>query len=198
MQKENRRVRITKLLLNESFLRLLSKKPLARFTVKEICADADLNRSTYYQYYTDPYDQMTKLEEDIIEEMTSYVDTIKDEPVLDYSQLYQVIKKMLDYMHAKREMFRVLLNNNGDISIQKDILTVFSEKFLPPDFKTSKDKTELLQDFIFVSNGSFGIIFYWLMIDNAESTADLAKRITDFVEDFLQSRKKRIVERGNA
>ena len=35
MQKENRRVKMTKTLLNESFLKFLEKKPLSRITVKE-------------------------------------------------------------------------------------------------------------------------------------------------------------------
>ncbi len=68
MLKENRRVKITKLLLMDSFLHLLAEKPLPHITVKAICEDADLNRSTYYQYYADPYDQMAKLKASIIED----------------------------------------------------------------------------------------------------------------------------------
>lgn len=55
MEKENRRTKITKLLLTDSFLHLLEQKPLPRITVKDICDYADLNRSTYYRYFTDPY-----------------------------------------------------------------------------------------------------------------------------------------------
>ena len=54
MPKENRRVKMTKMLLNESFLKFLAEKPLARITVKEICEDAGVNRSTYYAHFTDP------------------------------------------------------------------------------------------------------------------------------------------------
>lgn len=124
MDKENRRIRITKMLLNDSFLKLLKNKPLARVTVKDICEDADLNRSTYYRYYTDPYDQMTKLETNIIEEMISYVN-ISESSKNNYDALYSIIKQMLDYILSKKETFRVLLSNNGDISLQKDILTIF-------------------------------------------------------------------------
>ena len=60
MQKESRRVKMTKMLLNESFLKFLAEKPLAHITIKEICEAADVNRSTYYAHYTDPYDQLKK------------------------------------------------------------------------------------------------------------------------------------------
>lgn len=187
MPKENRRTKITKLLLNESFLELLSKKPLARITVKEICEDADLNRSTYYQYYTDPYDQMTKLEVDTIEGMASYLDTITDGVVSDHNHLYEIVKHIIDYIQSKKKMFQILLSNNGDISLQKDILTVFAEKILHTDIQMLHNNPELLQEYIFVSNGSFGIIYYWLMSDKDETTDALAKRITAFIENFFHS-----------
>lgn len=103
MPKENRRTKITKLLLNESFLQLLSKKPLTRITVKEICEDADLNRSTYYQYFADPYDQMMKLEADTINGMVSYLDTIVNGVVSDHNHLYTIIKHIIDYIQSKKK-----------------------------------------------------------------------------------------------
>lgn len=60
MSTENRRIKMTKALLNDSFLNVLKKKPLARITVKEICECADVNRSTYYVYYSDPMTNSTK------------------------------------------------------------------------------------------------------------------------------------------
>lgn len=188
MSKENRRVKITKMLLNDSFLRLLEKKPLARVTVKDICEDADLNRSTYYKYYADPYDQMSKLEINIIEEMYSNIELSKDISQNNYSNLYPIIKQLLEYIQAKKDMFRILLSNNGDISLQKDILTIFAEKLLPSDFKMTSEYSTLLQEFIFISNGSFGMIYYWLMTDKNESVEELAKHISSFIETFLQAR----------
>lgn len=190
MPKENRRVQITKMLLNDSFLNLLKNKPLARVTVKDICEDADLNRSTYYQYYADPYDQMTKLEMNIIEEMISYVN-ISETPKNNYDALYSIIKQMLDFIQSKKDTFRILLSNNGDISLQRDILTVFYEKLLPsPDSVMSNEQSAFLKEFTFIGNGSFGMIYYWLMSENSESTGELAKSITEFVNTFLQARKK--------
>ena len=76
MAKENRRVKMTKSLLCSSFLTLLQGKPLSRITVKEICEGADVNRSTYYAYYTDPYDQLNQMVQTFLQEQTVYMDTI--------------------------------------------------------------------------------------------------------------------------
>ena len=184
MPKENRRVKITKLLLTDSFLRLLAEKPLSHITVKAICEDADLNRSTYYQYYADPYDQMAKLKASIITEMTSYTELPQEERISQETALYTVIKKTLDYMDSKKEMFRILLCTNGDISLQKDIQSIFAEKLVPLYFNPSTNKTAL-QEFIFISSGSFGIIYYWLSIDTQISTGELTAQITHFVKKFM-------------
>lgn len=188
MPKENRRVRITKMLLNDSFLKLLANKPLARVTVKDICEDADLNRSTYYQYYDNPYDQMTKLKANIIEEMIYYVN-VSETATINYDVLYLIIKQLLDYIQSKKDAFQILLSNNGDISLQNDILTVFYEKLMSLDIVASWEHSSFLKEFMFIGSGSYGMIYYWLMIENSESTEELAKSITEFVNTFLQARR---------
>lgn len=52
----------------------------------------------------------------------------------------------------------------------------------------TSEYSTLLQEFIFISNGSFGMIYYWLMTDKNESVEELAKHISSFIETFLQAR----------
>ena len=54
----------------QQLLTLLQKKPLSRITVKEICEGADVNRSTYYAYYADPYDQLNQMVQTFLQEQT--------------------------------------------------------------------------------------------------------------------------------
>ncbi len=88
-------------------------------------------------------------------------------------------------MDSKKEMFRILLCNNGDISLQKDIQSIFAQKLVPVYFNPSTNKTAL-QEFIFISSGCFGIIYYWLSIDTQIPTEELTEQITHFVKKFLR------------
>ena len=45
---ENQRIRLTKTLLKNALLVLLGKKPIERIAVSEICAKAQVNRTTFY------------------------------------------------------------------------------------------------------------------------------------------------------
>ena len=184
MPRENRRVKLTKLLLTDSFLQLLAQKPLSRITVKSICEHADLNRSTYYQYYKDPYDQLEKLETSIIADMASCIDDSPQKYRTQNTALRTAIQNILDYMYSNKDMLRILLSNNTDISLQKDIQTIFAETLIPKYFNPATNKTAL-QEFIFISNGSFGIIYYWLMIDTQIPAEELAMQIACYVEKFL-------------
>ena len=47
----NRRVQFTKTALRDAMLELISEKPLTSITVKDVCARADINRSTFYLHY---------------------------------------------------------------------------------------------------------------------------------------------------
>ena len=185
MEKENRRVKMTKMLLNESFLKFLAEKSLPRITVKEICEEADVNRSTYYAYYTDPYDQLRKLEAELMVDMSIYVNGIMREDPKDGQRFYQNLKGMLDYIYSKKHIFQVLLKN-GDANMQTNMILFSAEQVFQLNLQESAQdiESEKLQKYIFVSTGSYGIIYHWLMRDTSESTEDLAKRITSFTEDF--------------
>ena len=178
MQKENRRVKMTKALLNESFLKFLEQKPLSHITVKEICEDADVNRSTYYVYYSDPYDQLHKIEDAFIREQAVYIDEILKNGEQDECSFTNVINNLLHYYQERKDMLQVLLGKHGDIHLEYDILAFFAERILASGKNRRKLPQEQLQDYTYAASGSFGLIIYWIMTDCREEPQRLADRIT--------------------
>lgn len=180
--KENRRVKYTKMFLNESLLKFLSEKPISRITVKEICEEADVNRSTYYVYFTDPYDQLKKLEADIMVDMAIYVDGITSEGLHNTKKQKQLMNGILEYIAKKKHIFQVLLTKGGDYDLQRDILTFFGERL----FKTSdKEDTLLHYKYIYASTGAFGIIYHWIVDDSGMATNEIAEIISNFTSSIL-------------
>ncbi|GEL07378.1 TetR/AcrR family transcriptional regulator [Salisediminibacterium halotolerans] len=63
MTNEDRRVRKSKHALKQSLVTCLKTKPLDRITVSELVRSADLNRSTFYQHFTnldELYDELVR------------------------------------------------------------------------------------------------------------------------------------------
>ena len=54
--KVDRRIRYTKKMLKDALVRLIQHQHISAITVKELCELADINRSTFYAHFRDPYD----------------------------------------------------------------------------------------------------------------------------------------------
>lgn len=60
--KTDRRVKYTKTALREALVTLMQDRHISQITVKALCDLADVNRSTFYAHYTDPYDLLGQVE----------------------------------------------------------------------------------------------------------------------------------------
>lgn len=58
-KKEDLRVHRTKKALADTFMQMLSKKPLDEITVNDLCDQAGIRRATFYKHYSDKFDFMT-------------------------------------------------------------------------------------------------------------------------------------------
>ena len=72
---EDRRVRKTKKAICDVFCELTKDKKLNEITIKELCAKADINKSTFYLHYRDIYDLAETIENELIRE---YVRSLKN------------------------------------------------------------------------------------------------------------------------
>ena len=63
----SRRVKMTQKLLKDSLIELMEQKNIRQISIKEICEQADVSRSTFYTYYGSQYDLLDAIRKEIIE-----------------------------------------------------------------------------------------------------------------------------------
>ncbi|MEI3231871.1 MAG: TetR/AcrR family transcriptional regulator [Gordonibacter pamelaeae] len=86
---ENQRVRLSKALLKEALVRLLETKPLDKITIYELCAEAQINRTTFYKYYGSQGDVLKDIENELFAMLeTHLVESVKG----DEESLASVLK----------------------------------------------------------------------------------------------------------
>ncbi|MGN0313758.1 MAG: TetR/AcrR family transcriptional regulator, partial [Fusicatenibacter sp.] len=68
-KKENQRIALTKLLLKENLLQLMSEKDFQSITVTELCDAAGVNRSTFYNHYGCPADVLADIEKGVFADL---------------------------------------------------------------------------------------------------------------------------------
>lgn len=175
----DRRIKYTRMVLNESLLKSLETKPLSKITVTEICKDADVNRSTYYTHYTDPFDQFTQLKSELFKEVTTSAASVDVSQLCPEVQSYHVLRSALQSVDAQKKVFRTLLNINGDYNLQQDLVKYLGEVAF---YGTKKAENEYL--LLYVSNGCFGMFYHWLMADDPIDCDTLAHMMANFTKQI--------------
>lgn len=105
--KENsdRRVRVTKMILRDSLVELMREKPLHEISIKAICEQADINRSTFYHHYGSQYD----LFDDIVQEISNSIWKIIDASKKKKEKFVKMLTEILTFCETNRDFFIVLL-----------------------------------------------------------------------------------------
>ena len=76
MEKMDHRVRVTKHLLRNALTVLLTEKPIAAITVKELCLRAGINRGTFYTHYKDQVDLYNAVLNELFASLETYIRTL--------------------------------------------------------------------------------------------------------------------------
>ncbi len=96
------RTRITKMLIRKAFMDLLSKKPIQSISIKELCETASINRGTFYKHYTDLYDLLHQIEEEMLEDFQNALkslfvsDSAQVTPVDITTEIFRCLKENAD------------------------------------------------------------------------------------------------------
>ncbi len=178
MQNENddRRVKYTRMVLEDSLIELLQKKHIDKISVKEICEKADINRSTFYAHYSDPNDLLQRIVQSAMNDLNDYMDNFS---YLDSgAESIQIISRIFEYIIANAGLFKVILGENGDIALQKKIMMIVQQEGM----KDWWSKIELNEEFVeylllFGVNGSVGIVQKWLQNGMKQSASEMAEII---------------------
>ncbi len=106
-KKTDRRIRKTKAQLRQGLAELLQEKSLKEITVKELTDKVDINRSTFYLHYSDIYDMMEKIENELIEEIEELVRTRPVNPFNESS--FPFIEEIFTILAENRQICAALL-----------------------------------------------------------------------------------------
>ena len=174
---ENQRVRLSKMLLKNALIKLLKEKPLEKITIYELCAEAQLNRVTFYKYYGSQYDLLTDIENDCFRKLEEILSD-------NGSDSEDCLCRMLEALLDDEEHFKVLINSLPDKDFSTklfDLPTIRKQLDMAiPETFTAEERNELC---LFFYQGGYAVIREWLNRENRQSPKKMAHILTppDFV-----------------
>ena len=131
-QQNNRRVQFTRSALREALIDLILEKPLVSITVKDICARADINRSTFYLHYKDVTDLLRTTEDELIAHMREHTPA-PDRKLQDPAEMQVFFTEFLEMIRRTPRMMKVvqvLCSEQGDPYFVRKLQTMTYEAFL--------------------------------------------------------------------
>lgn len=170
----DRRIVYTKMVLKQSLLELLRQRPIEKITVKDICERADINRGTFYTHFSDPYDLLHQIENELFDEIASSI-----ESSLKAEAISGLLEQIFESIQKNKELCRILFSDYGDKIFLRRILYIAHDrsieewKKLIPALKD--EQLELL--YLFFANGCAAIIQHWIQNDMKESPRELSDMI---------------------
>ncbi|MDR1030841.1 MAG: TetR/AcrR family transcriptional regulator [Treponema sp.] len=176
--KDTRKTRYTKKALQESLLELMKSKSILHITIKDICALADISRSTFYTYYDNQYDLLKQIEE---ETFVYFAELLKKYGKKRSKQEMLKLAEEILYTIANSSL-RVLLSENGDIDFQKRFISRFIHQVQMMDYVTETSGDPILGEYysVYIVNGSSALVQHWLKNNMTIPIPHLAKILLTF------------------
>ncbi len=177
---QNRKTQYTQMVLSDALMELMEQKNISKITVKELCVKADINRTTFYAHYTDPNDLLHKIEADVLLSVNKAVSSLHCP--MDKSNIIQILQELLQYIADNNKHIQILLSERGDVDFPKELFKMIFEKCELVALEPYSSTKEFY--FIFVLNGSVGLIQHWLKSGLTKSANEMAEIIFHMTEQI--------------
>lgn len=182
-EKMDRRVRKTRNLLTQGLIKLMKEKDVKDISVKELSDLVDINRGTFYLHYSDVYDMLHKIEDDLFDQFAEVLKKdLKD--TRQISSHYQILLDVFTVLNQNREITQVLIGPHGDLTfvnrlknmVKTQLESIFEEEMKEPG-------SEYL--FAFIVSGYVGVFETWLRSDAPLSEQYIAQLCTKLISPGL-------------
>src|SRR5699024_9230236 len=106
-----------------NLLLLMKEQPIQKISVSRLCEKSDINRSTFYTYYSSPMDLLHSIEDEILQRL--------EETILQYQQENSVprfMESIVHYISSHQELIRLIFSDNGDPGFLNRLTLMLQEK----------------------------------------------------------------------
>jgi AcrR family transcriptional regulator len=185
-KKIDQRVRLTQNLLKHALVQLMKEQHISKISVRAICEVADINRSTFYVHYADPYDLLAKIEEEVRYNLNGYLE--KQEFSNNKPISVQILTRILEYVKDNAALFKALLSENCDFAFQKDIMELAQIVSSQNNQSLDNNTAEYIK--IFSITGCISIVQKWLQDGILESPVQMSEFVIQILYYGLTSVQK--------
>lgn len=180
--KADRRILKTKKAIYEALVELMQKKKLNSITVTELAAQADINRKTFYTYYSTVNDV---LDEGINELITSLKDLLcamsEDYNMFSPQTLFAFLNTIMSDADIARDLFA---SDNGSLlfnRLQKALQETLLKELVDKDIKMNVPSEQYPLISNFVAGGMVSAYYEWITNPDGITLDEMARTLTTLI-----------------
>ena len=125
----DRRIKKTEDQILQATLRLLQTQKMEDLTVKEICNEANVSRSTFYLHYTEPKDIVEQLYNDVAVTLTNILDNF-DLSSSNHASYKEFLVAIFEEVEMYKDYFAVLLTTGYHSDFRRRLKKILEDKIL--------------------------------------------------------------------
>ncbi|MCD8834200.1 TetR/AcrR family transcriptional regulator [Staphylococcus arlettae] len=156
---------------------LLEEHPFEEITIKMICAYSGVNRTTFYDYFLDKYDLISKIQQyHLTKYKTLLTSLLSSFLQANYSKakIYKFFKIILTYIKRNYGYFHAILVTYPNKSLFSDYVAATKSSY--KEILDLQDSIYNKKQFvIYTIGGQLGIIYFWIKEGCTESEDQLAQ-----------------------
>lgn len=185
-QKQDRRVKRTKMLMRDALIALMQEKPFSKITAKDITDRADLNRATFYLHYNDVFDLLDELENEVLEGFANMLE--EAEIRQDEAWGFPLIGHICDYIVENPDLCRCLLLNPRSVRLANKMAEIMKQKGQKVRQEMGLEVEMHKADYIhqFITYGAMGMVQQWLVEGMPLSKEEMVELTEKMIRPIFQ------------
>lgn len=120
------RTRKTKRAIRNAFAKLLSEKEINDITVRDVAELAEINRKTFYRYYSGIYQVVDEIENEIVRSYEQILGEIDFKQ--DINNPYRIFERLTATINTNLDFYGYLLSMQGNVSLVSKISEMLKSK----------------------------------------------------------------------
>lgn len=125
-RKPDRRVVKTKKAIRNAFAKLLCEKDIDKITIKDIADTADINRKTFYNYYSGVYQIIDEIENEVVDSIDNAIADISTDEYL--KNPYRMFDRITEAASQDIDFYGYILSMNSNVNLFQKIVELLKEK----------------------------------------------------------------------
>ena len=191
-EKTDRRVRKTKKQLRQGLAKLMEKKSINEITVKELVDEVDINRSTFYLHYTDIFDMLAKIEDELMDEIMDIITPITpftEDNSSAMDKAYSYLSKLFTMLNNNADICKALCGPHGDMAFINRIEEYIADH--TAQYTAHLFPTDLESDLKYIHSycitGCVGMVKKWILGSYTDTAEHMARLTYDILISSLNS-----------